>query len=95
MLENEAEIVDVYEGKGTQKGAIMFVVKNKHKIPGTKKRSEIETFKVGLKGSVKTRQEMMDSSKDYIGKLITYSYQNLTAYGVPRFPVGKSIRDYE
>jgi hypothetical protein len=95
MLEDEAEIVGVYEGKGTQEGAIMFEVKNKHKIPETGKRSEINTFKVGLKGTVKARQKMMKDAESYIGKLITYSYQNLTAYGVPRFPVGKAIRDYE
>ena len=95
MLEDEAEIVDVYEGKGNQEGAIMFIVKNIHKIPGTKKKSEKETFKVGLMGSVKARQKMMKNSDSYIGKLITYKYQELTSYGVPRFPIGKSIRDYE
>ena len=95
MLEDEAEIVDVYEGKGNQEGAIMFIVKNIHKIPGTKKKSEKETFKVGLMGSVKARQKMMKHADSYIGKLITYKYQELTSYGVPRFPIGKSIRDYE
>jgi len=26
---------------------------------------------------------------------MTYQYQNLSEFGVPRFPVGKDIRDYE
>ena len=31
----------------------------------------------------------------YIGKMLTVRFQNLTALGVPRFPVGVVIRDYE
>jgi DNA ligase-1 len=30
-----------------------------------------------------------------IGKYLTVTYQELSEYGVPRFPVGKTIRDYE
>lgn len=31
----------------------------------------------------------------YIGKNLTVQFQNLTDAGIPRFPVGLEIRDYE
>jgi ATP-dependent DNA ligase len=30
-----------------------------------------------------------------VGKMLTVKYQELTAHGVPRFPVGIAVRDYE
>ena len=85
MEEEEGEIIGVYEAKGNQAGAIMFTVIDPRG----------HEFNVGLEGSIENRRKMMKKSKKYIGKLLTYKYQNLTKYGVPRFPVGKAIRDYE
>jgi chemotaxis protein histidine kinase CheA len=85
MEEEEGKIVGVYEGKGNQSGAIMFEVIDPRG----------NQFKVGLMGSIEKRRKMMKKGKSYIGKLLTYKYQNLTKYNVPRFPIGKAIRDYE
>ena len=41
------------------------------------------------------REEDYKNHKKYIGKMLTVRFQNLTALGVPRFPVGVVIRDYE
>jgi len=30
-----------------------------------------------------------------IGKRLTVTFQEYTEHGIPRFPVGKCIRDYE
>jgi hypothetical protein len=36
-----------------------------------------------------------DNAEDFMGKLLTVRYFELTNDGVPRFPVGITIRDYE
>lgn len=42
-----------------------------------------------------TREERMERGIHDIGKMVTVRYQELGDNGVPRFPVGISIRDYE
>jgi hypothetical protein len=46
-------------------------------------------------GTREDRQELFRKGAEYVGKMLTVKYQNLTPDGVPRFPVGKTIRDYE
>jgi len=46
-------------------------------------------------GTIAQREEHYKNYKKYIGKMLTVRFQNLTALGVPRFPVGVCIRDYE
>lgn len=85
MYEEEGTIIDFYEAKGTQKGAVMFKVVD----------SDGLEFKVGLKCTIEKRREIFEDGDSYIGKKITYMYQNKTKNGKPRFPIGKCIRDYE
>lgn len=47
------------------------------------------------RGSVESRKAMFNDAESYYGKLLTVRYQELTDDGIPRFPVGISIRDYE
>jgi ATP-dependent DNA ligase len=53
------------------------------------------TFHVRPKGSLATRKQWYKDRNKYIGKDITVQFQNLSPIGVPRFPVGVAIRDYE
>jgi hypothetical protein len=85
MQEDEGTIVDVKEAKGTQKGAAIFTVAN----------NEGKTFDVVPALTIERRREIFQDSSNVIGKKLTYKYQNLTKYGLPRFPIGKEIRDYE
>jgi DNA ligase-1 len=39
------------------------------------------------------RREWFTNGKQYIGKLLTVIYQELSEQEVPRFPVGKAVRD--
>jgi len=57
-------------------------------------REELRGFKARLKASYDYRRKLF-AKKDFIGKDLTVKYQNLTADGKPRFPIGKGIRDYE
>ena len=47
------------------------------------------------KGTRDERQQLFNTGDKYLGKLLTVRYQELTDDGIPRFPVGVSIRDYE
>jgi ATP-dependent DNA ligase len=80
----EYEIVDVKEGTGREKGAAIWVCKvGDHQ------------FSAKPEGTLEVRKKYLQEKERYIGKQLTVRYQNLTALGVPRFPVGVAIRDYE
>ena len=50
-------------------------------------------FSVRPKGTIEMRRDWFKNSKKYIGKKLTVIYQELSELGVPRFPVGKSVRE--
>jgi DNA ligase-1 len=80
----EYQIVDVKEGTGREKGTAIWVCKvGDH------------TFSVRPEGTIETRKVMFINKDKYIGKDLTVKFQNLTALGIPRFPVGLVVRDYE
>lgn len=77
-------IVDVKEGTGREKGAAIWVCKvGDH------------TFSVRPEGTVESRKRMFEEKDAYVGKDLTVKFQNVTALGIPRFPVGLVVRDYE
>jgi DNA ligase-1 len=80
----EYQITGAEEGKGKDLGTVIWRCK------GSK-----GEFSVRPKGTLAQRTEWFKNSKKYIGKQLTVQYQNLTNGGIPRFPVGIAIRDYE
>jgi DNA ligase-1 len=80
----EYEIVGAEEGKGRDVGTVIWVCQGPS-----------GTFHVRPKGSVEERTRWFTNWKQYVGKRLTVQFQNLTNGGVPRFPVGITIRDYE
>lgn len=85
FVDNEFEIIGGKDGLGRESGLIIFRCQTK---------SGLE-FDVRPRGSQEERKEIFDNLKDYIGKSLTVRYQELTDDGVPRFPVGIVVRDYE
>ncbi len=85
FLESEYEIVNFTEGDGRDKGSVIWVCKTE----------DGRDFNVRPKGEMKQRQEWFKNGSKYIGKKLTVIYQELSEKGVPRFPVGKAVRDYE
>jgi DNA ligase-1 len=81
----EFEIVGGHEGSGPDEGTIVFEVKTK----------DNKIFSVRPKGTREERIVWMKDIKNLIGKELTIRYQNLSEDGIPVFPVGISIRDYE
>ncbi len=84
--EDEFEIVGYQEGTGRDTGTVIW----KCVIPDGS-----DTFFVRPKGYLQFRQQQFNDAPTYVGKMLTVIYQELSQYGVPRFPVGKSIRDGE
>lgn len=83
--DEEAIIIRVDEAEGTEKGAAIFLVQD---IRGNQ-------FPLRIRGDFERRRYWFQNPHLIIGKEITYRYQELSQYGVPRFPVGITIRDYE
>jgi len=81
----EYEIVGAKTGHGRDADAVVWVCKTE----------DGHEFTVKPEGTIKVREQYYKHRNKYIGKLLTVRFQNLTALGVPRFPVGVAIRDYE
>ena len=62
---------------------------------GSVKLLTAKTFRVRPRGTQESRRELFENGSEYVGQQLTVRYQELTDDGVPRFPVGIAIRDYE
>lgn len=85
FVDKEFVIVGGHEGSGPDEGTVVFEVKTKTGA----------IFSVRPKGTREMRTEWMKDIKKLIGKELTVRYQNLSEDGIPIFPVGLAIRDYE
>ena len=83
--DDEFRIVGFYEADGAEKGCVMWRCITPKGIE----------FGCRPEGTREDRQELFKHGSTYIGKMLTVRYQELTPDGVPRFPVGVTIRDYE
>ena len=81
----EYEIIGANEGTGKDAETVVWVCKTNNG----------ESFAVRPTGSLAERKRMFRNRNQLIGKMLTVKFQNLTEYGLPRFPVGLGIRDYE
>ena len=81
----EYEIVGANEGTGKDSETVVWVCRA----------GKGEPFCVRPTGSLAQRKEWFRNRTEYVGKMLTVKFQNLTEYGFPRFPVGLGIRDYE
>jgi ATP-dependent DNA ligase len=85
FMDAEYEIVGFYEGDGAEKGCVMWRCKT----------ADGKVFGCRPKGTHEERAELFKHGSEYIGKMLTVKFQELTEDGIPRFPVGIAIRDYE
>ena len=85
FMDDEYKVVGFEEGSGLEKGAVIWVCENKYKV----------AFRVRPRGTRESRQEQFITGANYIGKMLTVRFQELTNDGIPRFPVGIAFRDYE
>ena len=83
FFESEYPIVGFKEASGRDEGTVIW---------------ECETpdgrrFCVRPRGTQESRREWFANAKAFVGSQLTVIYQELSEMGVPRFPVGKAIRD--
>jgi len=85
FLDDEYEIVGFTQGTGDETGCVIWICTTK----------DGQEFRVRPRGTREARQELFQNGDTYTGKMLTVRYQELTDEGLPRFPVGITIRDYE
>jgi len=83
FMEEEFQIIGYHEGSGDEKGAIIWDCRTK----------DGKTFAVRPKGTFESRQKLFLEGDKYIERNLTVIFQEYSSDGIPRFPVGKSIRD--
>ena len=105
--DDEYIIIGAEQGTGSEEGCVVWICTNiDRQIEGIiemaaypssnwERVPDTAIFKVRPRGSFEERKELYRNSKEYLGKLLTVRYQELTDDGKPRFPVGLGIRDYE
>ena len=81
--ENEYPIIGFEEGDGRDKGCVIWVCQI----------SSGKEFRVRPRGTMEQRRQWYSNGSTCVGKQLTVIYQELSEQGVPRFPVGKAIRD--
>jgi DNA ligase 1 len=83
FVDAEYQIIGIEEGRGKDAGTVgSFICRT----DGGKE------FGCRLKATYEHRGELFRDSGLWKGKFLTVKYQNLTADGIPRFPVGKGLR---
>lgn len=82
--EEDFKIIDVVEATGRDEGTAIFVCE-----------CDGGVFSVKPQGTRLVRAMLLKKRDELIGKLLSVQYQGLTDGGMPRFPSGKVIRNYE
>ena len=85
FMDNEYKIVGFKEGKGNDVVTVIFTCETE----------DGKRFEVRPKGTREERGNMLKNAEKHVGKKLTVKFFELTDEGIPRFPVGLAIRDYE
>lgn len=83
FMESEYPIVGFKEAAGRDAGTVIWVCKT----------AEDREFSVRPRGTQEQRRQWFQTGHQHVGKLLTVIYQELSELNVPRFPVGKAIRE--
>lgn len=85
FVDSEFVIVGAHEGSGNDAGTVVWECITPRK----------QVFSVKPEGDRASRRKLWKEWKKHVGKKLTVKYQELSDDGVPIFPVGVVIRDYE
>ena len=85
FLDGEYPIIGFTDGTGGETGCVIWECQT----------PDGQSFRVRPRGTQEDRKVLFRNGSDYIGQQLTVRYQELTDDGVPRFPVGIAIRNYE
>jgi DNA ligase-1 len=87
FLDNEALIIDITDGMGKFKG--QGILKTKY-IDEDK---NVIILSMTSPGNEEQKRHFFENKKLYIGKYVTFKYQEVTKTGIPRFPIALRLRD--
>lgn len=83
FIEEEFEIVGYKQGDGRDKGTVIWLCKTRGG----------DEFCVRPRGTMEQRKMWYERGQEYVGKNLTVIFQEWSEHLIPRFPVGKAIRD--
>ena len=83
--DSEFEITMVLSGSGSEQDCAIFQCQT----------PKGASFTVRPRGTMEQRKKWFKRGKDLVGEKLTVRYQELTEDGIPRFPVGIALRNYE
>ena len=83
--DKEVTIVGGEPATGAHEGAVVWKVRDESG----------NIFSATPEFPIETRRKWMTELSRYVGKIVTIRYQEINEYGIPRFPVMVSFRDYE
>jgi DNA ligase-1 len=89
FIDEEFKIVSFTQGEGIEAGLVIWICETND--------DNKTLFHVRPKGCHSERRDMFLNSSNFLGKMLTVKYFEMTdpPNPVPRFPIGVSIRDYE
>jgi ATP-dependent DNA ligase len=85
FLDQEYRVVGFQEGHGLEEGCVLWICET---TGGAR-------FSCRPRGTREERQRLFQEGATHVGKRLTVRYQEETDDGLPRFPVGVGLRDYE
>lgn len=83
FMEDEFEIVGFHDGEGVDRELVIWNCITKEGKP----------FSVRPRTTFEERKRLFKEASNYVGKQLTVIFQEYSPDMIPRFPVGKSIRD--
>jgi ATP-dependent DNA ligase len=86
FFDSEFKVVAYKEGEGLEAGCVIWVCETEDK----------RQFACRPRGTREERIELCENGDEYVGKMLTVRFQEMTDTGLPRFPVGIAFRsEYE
>ena len=85
FVDDEFLIIGFCEGEGLEQGCVIWECATKTG----------QSFHCRPIGTRESRIDLFRRGNTFIGKRLTVKFQELTSDGLPRFPVGLAVRDYE
>jgi len=85
FMDEEFKVVGGHEGIGHDKGTVIFTCVTK----------DGQNFNVRPKGTRADRANWWNNLDRFVGSLLTVKFQNYSDDGIPIFPVGLGLRNYE
>jgi DNA ligase-1 len=83
FIDDEFKVVGFNQGEGLEAGCVIWVCAT----------TDNKTFACRPRGTREERAMLFQNGDEYVGKMLTVRFQELTDTDIPRFPVGIAFRE--